>query len=184
MKRRTRRTSPELIELARRVAKWREREGGRGSRIPDALWADAVRVSGTTGVWATSKALHFNYQALQTRAEEAADDARNNAANEVLAKRVRAQRPGRNGAGRVEHEPFVAAQAGVASAAKHAEAVPTNEIASPSNPSFIALEVGQLAGPGRAVIDLVGRLGERMRVEVAGPVDLAGVVQAFWSRQP
>lgn len=182
MKRRTRRTPPELIELAQRVAKWREREGGRGSRIPDELWADAVRVSRTAGVWATSKALHFNYQALQTRAEEAAaDDAGRDAENEAPGKRVRALRPARNGAGRVEHEYVGVAQAEVAIAAKRAVAVPTNGIASPS---FIALEMGQLAGPGRAVIDLVGRLGERMRVEVTGTVDVASVVQSFWSRQP
>jgi hypothetical protein len=30
----------------------------------------------------------------------------------------------------------------------------------------------------------VGRQGDRMRVDVAGGVDLAGLVQAFWSRQP
>lgn len=181
MNRRTRRTSPEVVELAQRVAKWREREGGRGSRIPDELWADAVRVSRTAGVWATSKALHFNYQALQTRAEEAPDDAERDAENDAPGKRVRAPRPARNGAGRVEHESVGAAQAEVTIAAKRAVAVPTNGTA---RPSFIALEVGQLAGPGRAVIDLVGRFGERMRVEVAGTVDVTSVVQAFWSRQP
>ena len=53
-----------------------------------------------------------------------------------------------------------------------------------SGTRFIALEMGQLGGAGRTVIDLVGRQGERMRVEVAGGVDLSGLVQAFWSRQP
>jgi hypothetical protein len=166
-----------LIELAQRVAKWRELEGGRGSRIPGELWVDAVRVSRTAGVWATSKALHFNYQALQARAEEAAEDAESAAPG----KGVRAQRPARKGAGRVGHEPVGAAQTEVVIAAKPAEAVPTNEIA---GPRFIALEVGQLSGPSRTVIDLVGRQGDRMRVEVAGTVDVAGVVHAFWSRQP
>jgi len=67
-----RRTSWDLEELVKRVAEWRQEEGGRGSRIPDGLWQDAVRASRAVGVWATAKALHFNYQALRRRADEAA----------------------------------------------------------------------------------------------------------------
>jgi hypothetical protein len=37
----TKTTSKELARLCTRVARWREREGGRGARVPDALWLPA-----------------------------------------------------------------------------------------------------------------------------------------------
>ena len=49
---------------------------------------------------------------------------------------------------------------------------------------FVEFELGELGGAGRTVIDLLGRHGDRMRIDVAGVVDLAGLVQTFWSRQP
>lgn len=52
--------------------------------------------------------------------------------------------------------------------------------------AFIEIERPSLgvAGPsGETVVELVGRLGERMRIVGApGTIDVAGLVQAFWSR--
>ena len=62
----------------------------------------------------------------------------------------------------------------------------------PARPKFVevvlepAREVGAVGAAGKAVIELMGRHGERMRIEVAGPtaVDVVGLSQTFWSRQP
>lgn len=53
--------------------------------------------------------------------------------------------------------------------------------------AFVELPVsamGVLGASGRTVIDLVGRHGDQMRVDMSGGVDLVGLVQAFWSCQP
>ena len=58
----------ELIVLRRRVDGWRRDGGGRGSRIPEAMWAEAVSVSESAGLYATARALRFNYENLKKRA--------------------------------------------------------------------------------------------------------------------
>ena len=58
----------ELIALRRRVEGWRRDGGGRGSRIPEGMWAEAVAVSRTAGLYATARALRFNYENLKKRA--------------------------------------------------------------------------------------------------------------------
>lgn len=53
---------------------------------------------------------------------------------------------------------------------------------------FVQLEVPAspcaATGSGRVVVEMTARSGERMRVEAsdAGQLDVAGMVQAFWSR--
>jgi len=49
---------------------------------------------------------------------------------------------------------------------------------------FVDLGMGQLCG-GRTVLEMMGRGGERMRIEVTGAstVDVVGLTQTFWSRQ-
>jgi len=45
---------------------------------------------------------------------------------------------------------------------------------------------GQLAGPsGKAIVEIVGRRGGRMRIDVSGTssVDVVGLAQAFWSHE-
>jgi hypothetical protein len=146
-------TSMELKELGRRVAEWREEHGGRGSRIPDELWKDAARVARVEGVWGTAKALRFNYEALRDRV-----------------------RQGGSGGVVVEGPRKIGGSA--SACAVRADVPASGSVGA----RFIALEMSQLGGVGRTVIDLVGRQGDRMRVDVAGAVDLAGLVGAFWSR--
>jgi hypothetical protein len=55
-------------------------------------------------------------------------------------------------------------------------------------PAFVQLPVGAAsilgaAAGARTVIDLIGRHGERMRVELSGGVDLATLVQRFWEQR-
>jgi len=53
------------------------------------------------------------------------------------------------------------------------------EVPMPSSPS--PTPRGAAAG-GQSIVDLVGAGGARMRIEVAGNVDVLGLAQAFWSR--
>lgn len=56
----------ELVALQQRVEGWRRRGGGgRGSRIPEDIWDEAVSVSRTAGLYATARALRFNYDKLK-----------------------------------------------------------------------------------------------------------------------
>ncbi len=150
-----RKTSAELNDLGRRVAEWREKHGGRGSRIPDELWKDAGLVAKVEGVWATAKALRFNYEALRDRVRQGGSS------------RAVVKVPRKTGGT-------------AATRARRTEVPPGGS----AGASFIAFELGQLGGAGRTVIDLLSRHGDRMRVDVAGGVDLAGLVETFWGRQP
>lgn len=58
----------ELMALRRRVEGWRKNGGGRGSRIPEDMWAEAVAVSRSAGLHATARVLRFNYRNLKKRA--------------------------------------------------------------------------------------------------------------------
>jgi hypothetical protein len=51
--------------------------------------------------------------------------------------------------------------------------------------AFVELAMGQLGG-GKTVVELVGRGGGRMRIDVTGKstVDIVSLTQAFWSREP
>ena len=49
--------------------------------------------------------------------------------------------------------------------------------------AFVELEVGQLSGGSRTVVELVRQDGARMRVETAGEIDLEGLSRTFWGWQ-
>lgn len=52
--------------------------------------------------------------------------------------------------------------------------------------AFIELGPGQLTGAGgKTVVEIVGRCGGRMRIDVSGTssVDVVGLAQAFWSHE-
>jgi hypothetical protein len=58
-----------LEGVRERFERWRRTHRAR-SRIPDSLWAAAVRAAGTCGIHRTSKALRLSYYALKDRVEE------------------------------------------------------------------------------------------------------------------
>jgi len=65
-----RRSLPAGLEgVRRRFGHWRRTHEVR-SRIPDSLWAAAVRAAGTCGIHRTSKALRLDYYSLKDRVEQ------------------------------------------------------------------------------------------------------------------
>jgi len=66
---RTRDLPVALEGIRRRFEHWRRKRKTR-SRIPDALWAAAVRVAGTCGLHRTCKALRLDYYSLKERVEQ------------------------------------------------------------------------------------------------------------------
>ncbi len=123
-----------LSVLRERVERWRERREGARGRIPEELWRAAVGVARVEGVYATSKALRFNYYSLKARLDEAG--------SEELGERI-------------------------------------------EGAAFVELAPGQLGGCGKTVVELVGRKGGRLRIDVSGTsgVDVVGLAQAFWSHE-
>ena len=123
--------SRELEAVRQRVERWRRKEGGRGSRIPEELWNEAVTVARVAGVYATARALRLNYERLKERASRAA----------------------------------------------------VKEGGGNSN-RFVALQLPQLNGGAKVIVDLVGRDGEQVRMELSGVngTDVVALAEAFWKR--
>ena len=66
--RKTRDLSARLEGVRRRFERWRRTHRVR-SRIPDSLWAAAVKMAGTWGISHTAKTLRVNYNVLRKRVE-------------------------------------------------------------------------------------------------------------------
>ena len=56
-----------LAEVRDRLARWRAKHGGRGIRIPEAMWAEVVEVAQVEGVEATARALQLDPARLAAR---------------------------------------------------------------------------------------------------------------------
>ncbi len=123
-------TTGELMAVRRRVEAWRRRGGGRGSRIPEELWKEAVEVAQVAGLHATARALRFNYDRLKERAGQSAGKRNGNAGQ------------------------------------------------------FVALQLPQLDGGAHVVVDLAGREGEQVRIELSGlsGMDVVALAQTLWKR--
>ena len=67
--RRTRDLPVGLEGVRERFERWRRTHEPR-SRIPDSLWAAAVRAAGTCGIHRASKALRLGYYSLKDRVEQ------------------------------------------------------------------------------------------------------------------
>jgi hypothetical protein len=65
---RTRDLPVRLVGLRRRFERWRRTRKVRG-RIPEPLWAAAVKLAGTYGIHRTAKALRVDYYSLKKRVE-------------------------------------------------------------------------------------------------------------------
>jgi len=124
--------------LSQRVEQWREHREGARERIPEQLWNAAVEVARSQGVYATSKALRFNYANLKERVE-------------------------------------------LSQSTERVERGEKYEVT-----QFIELATGELGGGGsKTVIELLGRSGGRVRIDVSGTsrVDVVGLAQAFWRHE-
>ena len=56
-----------MAALGREFARWRDKHGGRGRRIPAALWAEAVELARREGVQSTARALRLDVERLRAR---------------------------------------------------------------------------------------------------------------------
>ena len=121
--------STKLKEVQRRVERWRERGGGKGTRMPEDLWQAAAEVARVEGLYSTSRALRVEYRRLKQRV--------------------------------------------------------TSTVASTKSSSFVELGMSQLCGVCKTVVEVCGREGDRMRVEVTGTptVDIVGLTQTFLSQR-
>jgi len=131
--------SKRLSMTIERVEQWRGLHGGngRGSRIPEELWNEAVQLARVEGVWTTARALRFKYERLKERVDCEA--------------RAEVREVG-DGHGK---------------------------------PAFVELGMAELSGGGKAVVELMSRHGDRMRIELTGAsMDVASLTQAFWSQRP
>jgi hypothetical protein len=72
---RTRDLPARLEGLRRRFDRWRRTRKAR-TRIPEPLWASAVKLAGTYGIHRTAKALGIDYYGLKKRVEEKPVDAK------------------------------------------------------------------------------------------------------------
>jgi hypothetical protein len=61
----------ELVSVQRGFAQWR-RMGKRGARIPESLWALAVKLSAAHGLHPTAQALGLDYYGLKKRVAQTA----------------------------------------------------------------------------------------------------------------
>ena len=92
---RTRDLPARLEGLRRRFGRWRRTRKVRG-RIPEPLWAAAVKLAGRYGIHRTAKALRVDYYALKKRVEEKAavagsEDQAAATASNVLTRAARAR---------------------------------------------------------------------------------------------
>ena len=160
--------SQELTELCARVDRWRSGGGGRGSRIPEELWQEAVRVAGIDGLYATAKATRIKYDALKERCAQGSP-----APAGVAGQPQRSPAVAVRGTKRVP--PTSTGRSKGLAPAADAEV-------SQVGARFVTLQVATPPPNSQMTIELVGRQGDRMRVECAGPVDVVGLVQTWWSR--
>ena len=56
-----------LAQARDRLARWRAEHGGRGIRVPEAMWTEAVEVARVEGVEATARALGLDRARLTAR---------------------------------------------------------------------------------------------------------------------
>ena len=70
--RRGRVLSKDLAKLIDAVGKWRDEHGGggRGKKVPEEFWKEAVRVARTDGVWLTAKEARFNASTISRSSSE------------------------------------------------------------------------------------------------------------------
>jgi hypothetical protein len=173
--------SSELTELRARVLQWREQGGGRGSRIPDELWQEAIQVARIDGVYATAKATGFKYEQLKKRGGQRGQE-KGPAVGVVVEKR---RADGTLAGGKNKQCKMKAtgeADAGSVSKPESGSGGAQGDDVH-GGARFIALQVAPPPSSGSHTrIEVVGRHGDRMQVQIAGELVVVGLVQALWSR--
>ena len=156
-----RRDLPAGLEgVQRRFERWRRTRRGH-ARIPESLWAAAVKAAGRHGLHRTVRALRLDYYSLKERVERPAGTARDPAAR-VAAGRRRSSARKRRGRRRADT----------------AQSLPAFlELLPPVAPGFVAVP----AGPCQCTVKWQNAAGAKMRIELKGTAmpDLAALSRSF-----
>ena len=150
-----------LESTRRRFDHWRQTRDGR-SRIPEALWAWAVKAVGRYGLNPTARTLRLDYYSLKKRAEATR--------REVLFEPEPQSRGSGGGTGsRRGPDRLVSAKA--------------RAVAGETVAEFIELAPPVAGSSVECILELEDPRGAKMRVQLKGaPVpDLAALSRSFWS---
>ena len=152
-----------LEGMRRRFERWR-RTRRRGARIPEALWASAVKAAGRYGIHRTARVLSVDYYALKRRVEG------------KPAVREQATRK-QIGKGRAARDRALKSRA----KGQSLVTIPTASMGTPGA-AFLELPPPAWSGYGECSVELEGPSGAKMRVHLKGfPMpDLAALSRSFW----
>jgi hypothetical protein len=169
-----RRDLPAGLEgVQRQFERWRRTRRGH-ARIPDKLWAAAVKAAGVHGLHRTVRALRLDYYSLKERVEQQAGTPRAPVASAAGGPATRGavgrrrpsarKRPGRRRADTAQSLPVFL------------------ELAPPAVHGFATAP----AGPCQCTVEWENAVGAKMRVELKGaPMpDLAALSRSFWNPTP
>jgi hypothetical protein len=176
-----RRDLPAGLEGARRrFERWRRTRRGH-ARIPDALWAAAVKAAGVYGLHRTVRALRLDYYSLKEQVERQVGISRDPTAS------VAARRPAtRDLAGRRSARGAAGRRRSSVRRRPGRRRVDTAQ----SLPAFLELApsaahgfVSAPAGPCQCTVEWEDTAGAKMRVELKGTAmpDLAALSRSFWN---
>ena len=155
-----------LEGVQRRFERWRRTRRGH-ARIPDALWAAAVKAAGRHGLHRTVRALRLDYYSLKERVEGQVGIARDPAAKVGAGPRRPSAR-----------KPFDRRRRIPARKRPGYRRTDTAQ----SLPAF--LELAPPAAPCQCTVEWEDAAGAKMRVELKGTAmpDLAALSRSFWNR--
>lgn len=155
--------SRELATLCAELAQWRkDGGGGRGKRIPAAVWQQAAAVARVDGIHTTARFARLNYERL--KASMAACDSAHAAVEPVEVLDA--------GSRRARRRDYVER----ARDKKQA-------LARPRAAQFVSVPMASVAPRRAMTIELTSRSGDRMRIESTDAIELAVVVESFWSKR-
>jgi len=149
----------DLASVRRRLERWRRTRKKRG-RIPEPLWAAAVKVAGRHGVNRTANVLRLDYYSLKDRVEC------EETSGQVTRRRSTGKRP-RRGTSTIAESP----------------SSPTSPSSTDaSGPTFVELPSAAWLGGGECVVEWADGDGATMRVRLSGgaTADLAALSRSFW----
>lgn len=156
---RERGVASDLASVRRRLEAWRRAREKRG-RIPESLWAAAVKVAGRHGVNRTASVLRLDYYSLKERVGREETSGRG-------APRASASKRPQRGASTTAGTPFS----------------PTSPRSTDANgPTFVELPPAAWPGGGECVVEWADGDGATMRIRLSGgaTADLAALSRSFW----
>ncbi len=160
--------SRQLDEALRCIDRWRRERASKKEAIPEHVWKAAAEAARVDGVWVTSRALRLEFSRLKARVVDAT---RGGEVRQAIAASAESRA---HAAGSLRRRAVV----GKRPASRELKFVEVLLDAARGG--------GAVGAAGTAVVELMGRQGERMRIEVAGSttVDVLGLSQTFWRCQP